>query len=1465
MWQQEKKDSAIVNLALLLALATAPMAANLFVSAPLLAQSATDAPSFPLPQTVENGTTVRIDGSNELVAINQSLKQSFEKQFSGTKVEVAANGTDAAIKAVQDGNIDVAAIGRGLTPEEKAQGLEQVRLYREKIAIIVSKENPFKGSLTDRQFARIFRGRIKNWSQVGGAGGQIRVIDRPTTSEIRTALSNYPVFRATKFATGSTATQLTEDNTAEIIKQLGKDGISYAVANEVSKLSDVRVLPLHQTLPNDPKYPFSQPLVYVYKKNPSPAIASFLGFTLASPGQKAIEEARAAQADAIANGKTLFTAANPTPNPETTPAATATPNAENTLAATATPNAEQQPVVPPAADNPIARGQVPLWWLLLPLAAIVGLLAWFLRSSPSNTQRADNTPSTPKSPTPEDNTSVALPVSQPQTPSNLAVEHPTTSNLSESTNPTLSNTGENTTLIGGAALAAGAGAAIWSTVAKENNQKIEETTNLSNSGVVDPYDIGESPWDIEAPAAVVNTSYPQILDVSKNTPNVEPPAAEVTNISPDQPDIPIASAEEVGDLEVAEEPTTEQPQAESNWLEDITSTNATLAPEAAASTWSSNEETDDDTIQVNPAELPSTESDEVTPDLEWPTAVFSDVIPEQPVEEAGRVEEARANIWPDFRENTDFEVNNDITEFNLDPELALTEFSEATSDEQWPEAEMPTCLPVLPDIPEETLNVVADEAEPTEDEIISNPTEETENVTQSGLADFVESAALTGVGIGSWATVYGIQDTTQSEVQAPAYTNENIPTEDETAFNWLDADDQSSIVLTPRTFEWADVSWHVSETDQQTLRSTGSQLALRLYDVTGLDLSYQSPQLVQQYVCELATHEHYIAIPAGDRDYITEIGYVTAGDWVTLASSAIVRVFNPAQTDSETALLDANEQSSIVLTPRTFEWADVSWYVSETDQQILRSTGFQLALRLYDVTGLDLSYQNPQLVQQYICEATTDNRSVAIPKSDRDYITEIGYVNAGDWVTLASSAIVRVFNPAHTDSETALLDADEQSSIILTPRTFEWADVSWHVSETDLQALRSAGSQLALLLYDVTDLDLSYQNPRLIQQYVCEATTDNRSVAIPKSDRDYITEIGYVTDGGWVTLARSAIVRVFSPIPTDNAVDLLQTHSETALLDAQDQSSVVLTPGTFEWAEVSWHVSEPDQQVLQNADSQLNLRMYDVTGLDLSYQSPQLVQQYTCEAAIHKQYVAIPTSDRDYITEIGYVTDGSWVTLAHSAIVRVFSPIPTDNAVDLLQTHSQIALLDAQDQSNVVFTPRTPKWAYVSWQISDIDKQALQKAGSQLALRLYDVTGLDLSYQSPQLVQQYACELAIHDQYIAISKSDRDYITEIGYVTDGDRWVKLAQSTIVRLFSRPSGDFWFVADAELIIHGATEPGATVNIAGNPVTLKSDGTFHLRIPFSDDFIDYLMTAVAANGEETKTIHKKFSQDIPETEG
>ncbi|MEH2194351.1 MAG: DUF4912 domain-containing protein [Nostoc sp.] len=1381
MWQQEKKDTSIIRLILWVALATTPMAAGLLVSEPILAQSKTESPSFAVPQTVQNGTTVRIDGSSGLSPINQSLKENFEKQFSGAKVDVAANGTDTALKELLDGKIDIVAMGRGLTPAEKAKGLEQVRLHREKIAIVVSADNPFKGSLTSKQFARIFRGQITNWSQVGGPSAKIRLIDHPSTSETRNTFRTYPAFKSAEFATGPDATQLTDENTTEIIKQLGKDGISYVLANQVSKLQNVRVLQLNQVLPEDAKYPFSQPLVYVYKKNPSVSIVDFLGFTLAPLGQKAIEQARTTEATTVAANITQ-------PFVSSTPSAQATPAVIASPSASASAFSEQPFVDPATAQNSPAGNKEAPFWLLLPLffTTVAGaLLWWVLGKRPSPSDQTDKLPeSNPHlpstSPSTEDgemallNASTApsingtMLVEQPlphfqeqetpdrtsfniyaQTESDLS-ENGTqgTANLVQEASNGTSNLYEGTTsavtngsggsggsgaaaLTGGAALVTGIGATTWSAFTNKETETnpTDETVELNHYTGTNTPNSDDTAWDIEAPAAVVNTPYPHLGNIPEEISDVQLPSSEVTAPLPELPDAPeVTSNLGYWDTEISEDEIDEELQAELNWLESITST--------------------EDTASVD----------------------------ELPFPEYGKVEPSP---------------------------LPITSTENTASVDELPFPEYGKVEPSLIDLPElseeDLFNVVADEAEPPID--VVNEESQTEPTVEEGAAkndsiDFADVAALAaGAGIGAWAI--NLASDTQGEANT---TVDNAPIAAETAINLVNAEDESSILLTPHTSTLAHVSWEISETKKAALlQQGGSQLVVRLYDVTGIDLSYQSPHLVKQYESEETAHDRLLEIPVNDRDYVAEIGYLADGDrWLFIARSAVIRFFSPVHPDP-----------------------------------------------------------------------IVDN--VAMPAA--------GYANADA-----------------TDIQ--FVDVEEESNILLTPYTSTSAHVTWEISETKKAALRQqGGSKLVVRLYDVTGVDLSYQSPHLVKQYESEETAHDGLVDIPVNDRDYIAEIGYLADGDrWLLIAHSAVVRFFSPVLPDPIVDDIAITGETDIdwdLEeeiGEEENSIILTPRTSQWADVSWQISETKKAELQQqGGSKLVVRLYDVTGIDLSYQSPQFVQQYECDETANDRFVEIPISDRDYIAEIGYVADGGRLLfIAHSAIVHVFSPVHTDSPVEDVALAGETAINfedvaiagetavnlvnveeeSSEEESKILLTARTPKWAYVSWHISPTQNEALhQQGGSQLVVRLYDVTGIDLSYQSPQLIQQYECEEVARDRFVAIPVSDRDYMVEIGYIADSDasgdklRWLLIARSPNLRVFSRSHEDFWFVADAELIIHGATQPNTNVNISGHPVKVKPDGTFHLRLPFSDGLMDYLIT-VAADGESTKTIHKKFSQETSE---
>lgn len=70
--------------------------------------------------------------------------------------------------------------------------------------------------------------------------------------------------------------------------------------------------------------------------------------------------------------------------------------------------------------------------------------------------------------------------------------------------------------------------------------------------------------------------------------------------------------------------------------------------------------------------------------------------------------------------------------------------------------------------------------------------------------------------------------------------------------------------------------------------------------------------------------------------------------------------------------------------------------------------------------------------------------------------------------------------------------------------------------------------------------------------------------------------------------------------------------------------------------------------------------------------------------------------------------------------------------------------------------------------------------------------------------------------------------------------------------------FWFNVNAELIIYGATEPDAKVEIGGRKIQLRPDGTFSFRFILPDGNYDLPAQATSADGDDTRSAHLKFSR-------
>ncbi len=279
-----KRHNPLVTLAILLALFGVSKPARAF----LIAQSDTSTTTFTVPDKLNQNAKIQIAASNSSSSINQTLTEKFIAKYPQAQVNIETQASDSALESLLAGKTDLVAIGRSLTPQEKAQGLLAIPVSREKIAIVVSNNNSYDGNLTIAQFAQIFRGEITDWSELGGAPGKIQLVDLPDSNDTRQAFPNYPVFQAGEFSTGSNTVKLEQDSTDDMITQLGDNGVGYAVANDVINHDDVKIVTMHQTQPDDPKYPFSQPFSLVYQGTPSEAVQAYLGFATAEGGNQVI-------------------------------------------------------------------------------------------------------------------------------------------------------------------------------------------------------------------------------------------------------------------------------------------------------------------------------------------------------------------------------------------------------------------------------------------------------------------------------------------------------------------------------------------------------------------------------------------------------------------------------------------------------------------------------------------------------------------------------------------------------------------------------------------------------------------------------------------------------------------------------------------------------------------------------------------------------------------------------------------------------------------------------------------------------------------------------------------------------------------------------------------------------------------------------------------------------------------------
>jgi phosphate transport system substrate-binding protein len=256
----------------------------------LIAACGVPAPAAPTLDPLAGQYTA--SGGGGAIAAVQALTDKFKELHPGVIWRVGETGSDAAIKLVVAGDIDVGFVSRNLKDSDKAN-VSALSIGFSGTAVVVNAANPV-ANLTRDQLRRIYAGEITNWLQLGGNNDIVRPFIREGNAATRTSFESY-VFGADKPTYGKAVTEIVEvEATMSVIASFrGAIGIA-TIGSRTAKDTRLRMIAIEGISPTYENlaggtYKMFRPLFLVYPADASkmkPAVRAFLDFAKSTEGQR---------------------------------------------------------------------------------------------------------------------------------------------------------------------------------------------------------------------------------------------------------------------------------------------------------------------------------------------------------------------------------------------------------------------------------------------------------------------------------------------------------------------------------------------------------------------------------------------------------------------------------------------------------------------------------------------------------------------------------------------------------------------------------------------------------------------------------------------------------------------------------------------------------------------------------------------------------------------------------------------------------------------------------------------------------------------------------------------------------------------------------------------------------------------------------------------------------------------------
>ena len=129
---------------------------------------------------------ISLAGSTSMEKLCEALSESFMEKYPNISVTVEYTGSGAGLESLVAGSVDIGNASRHLKEEETSAGAVENVVAIDGIAVITDKDNEVT-DVSAEDLAKIYKGEITNWSELGGQDEAIVVIGREAGSGTRDA------------------------------------------------------------------------------------------------------------------------------------------------------------------------------------------------------------------------------------------------------------------------------------------------------------------------------------------------------------------------------------------------------------------------------------------------------------------------------------------------------------------------------------------------------------------------------------------------------------------------------------------------------------------------------------------------------------------------------------------------------------------------------------------------------------------------------------------------------------------------------------------------------------------------------------------------------------------------------------------------------------------------------------------------------------------------------------------------------------------------------------------------------------------------------------------------------------------------------------------------------------------------------------------------------------------------------